>query len=197
MQMYSIILAGLLFLQIPDTIPSPGEHIVIPAGPLPWAMPQFPQIDIDLGIGTPDYDEVAHTDDYADNLAALEDRLGTGEDTEVDINTEFSDWIGEDANLPEMSTEDFDTRIDLPGYEDMSAGDIASELGTNIGTLFANVRALMTLDLDIGGGIVVIGVMVLCMAWMILIRMIRFGIQFVDMLFSVATRLIELIPFVE
>jgi hypothetical protein len=70
-------------------------------------------------------------------------------------------------------------------------------MGTNLGTLFANIRALATLNIDVGGITYVIGFCILCIAWMMLFTMIKFGIQFVDMCWSVIVRVIELIPFVE
>lgn len=192
-----ISLVGSLLLQVPDPIPPVDPEISVPAGPLPWSMPQLPIVSIDLGLGTPSYDEVVHGDDYNDNVTEIESRLTISGTIETNIQTEADDWIGESAVIPDMSTDDFDTAIDLPGYEDMTAYDLASELGTNVGTLFARIRGLTTIDVGLSGSVLAIGFLILCVAWMILVQMIIFGIQFIDMAWSVLTTLIELIPVAE
>lgn len=195
-----ISIVSLLWFQVPDPIPPPDPKITIPVGALPWSLPQLPIIDIDLGSGSADFDEVQHTDDYADNLAGLEYRVSVSSGVELSGDTEAEAWIGEDGLLPDMTTDDFVTGIDLPGYEDMTAYDVADAFGTNVGTLFSYVRALAGLSLNgftLGGAFVVLGVLVLCIAWMILVHMIIFGINLLDMLWSVITTVIELIPFAE
>lgn len=193
----AILLVGSVLFQDPDPIPTPEPGLNIPAGALPWAMPQFPVVDIDLGLATPTYDEVGHTEDYETTIAEIEARIGSGQTVDEDFDTEMEDWIGPDANIPDLSSDDFDTGISVPGYTDMSADDIATAFGTNVGTLFQRIRALTTIDVDLGGIIGVFAAIGLCIAWMAIVGMIKFGIQFIDMAFQVVTTLIELIPFVE
>lgn len=183
----------------PDPVRIPEDAITIPVGPLPWALPQLPAAVVDLGAGTPSYDEFQHTDGYAVNASAIEDFIGgiIGTGSVVgDAGGEVDAWIGVGGVLPDLSTVDFETGIDLPGYANMTASDIVTVFGTNIGTLFANIRALATLNLDIGepySPVFVIGIVVLCIAWMVLLQMIIFGVQFVDATISLTTRIGDLI----
>lgn len=190
-------LIGSILFQVPDPLPPIDPEISVPAGALPWSMPQLPVVDIDLGLGTPSFDEVDHGDNYSTNLAEINDRLGTSGDIEDDLETEADDWIGPAAVIPDMSIDDFDTGIDLPGYEDMTAYDVSAALGSNVGTLFAQVRSLTTIDVGLSSSVLAIGFLILCIAWMVLVQMIVFGVQFIDMAWSVLTTLIELIPVAE
>lgn len=196
--MYSVLLlVGSILLQIPDPIPPIDPLLKVPVGPLPWSLPQFPVVEIDTGLSVPSISEVGHGDDYNDNITAIDDRLTAGGLIETDAEIELGDWIGPDANIPDISTEDWNTGIDLPEYENMTALDVAAELGENIGTLFANVRSLTTIDLDLGGTTLAVAFVILCIAWILLLKSIIFAIQLADMVFSVLSTLIEMIPFAE
>jgi len=180
-----------------DPIPPPVGHIDIPSVPLPWSLPVLPPIVIDLGVSEPVFNEVEHTEDYDENQAEMQEQVASWIDPisaiAEDASTEVDTWFGPGSILPDLSTGgDFATGIDLPGYPDISAYDAAEEMGTNIGTLFANIRALATLNLDVGGITYVIGFTILCMSWMILITMIKFGLNVVDALTNLITKGVDL-----
>jgi hypothetical protein len=184
--------------QPPDPPNPPESAITIPAGPIPWTVPVLPAISLDLDIDEPVFDEVAHTEDYAANIASIESRFTDESGVSGDAAAEFDTWLGIGGLLPDMSAgADFETGISTPGYTDTSAYEIATELGENIGTMFAYIRALASFDAGLGGISTLIAFVILCIAWMALIIMLKFAIQFVDMLFSVAVKIIELIPVVE
>lgn len=182
------------YAQLPPLPPWPDDILTLPTTTLPWPLPDMPLIDLDLDIGTPTFNELEHSDEYAGNIAILESNMSEVEEVVTDADTELDSWLGPTASIPDLSGGgDFDTGIDVPGYEDASAYDVADEMGTNIGTLFAHIRALASLSLSLGGIGIVIGMVGLCIAWMGLVTMIKFAVQLVDMITSL---IVELVPLV-
>jgi len=185
------------FLQVPIDVPQ--TNLTIPVGPLPWSLPQLPLIDVDFGIPLTGFEAVEHTTDYDDNMQAILDATEDADATQSDLSDQIDDLIGSGSTLPDLSGGgDFAPGITTEGYEGASAYEMAAEMGTNIGTLFSYIRAIIGFiaDLDIGpaGGAILF--IMLCLLWMLLIVLIRFVIQFVDMVFTLIVRFKELIPFI-
>src|SRR4030065_1072238 len=70
----ALVVIGISFLppQPPDPPKPPESIITIPAGPIPWAIPKLPSAEIDLDVGEVIFNEVEHSEYYADNLAEIQ-----------------------------------------------------------------------------------------------------------------------------
>lgn len=182
------------FLQVP--IDPPERTITMPVGPLPWDLPQLPVIDVDFGIVSVGFAEVEHTTNYDQIMADMQDAIDAGTTVTSNMTSEIDGLLGETSPIPDLSgAEDFATGIDAPGYETLSAYDVAAELGTNIGTIFSYIRAIVEHDWNLGPAGIALAFIVLCIFWMLLVSLIKFAIQFVDMLWSAILRVKQMIPF--
>ena len=180
-----------------DFINSAPDMFTVPSGTLPWSVPAMPAIDIDLDIDEPVFDEVEHSLEYQDNIDDMTANFGIVQDPEIAAETGIEEWIGSGGILPDATgAGDFDIEIDTPDYEDITAYEVAAELGDNLGTLFSWIRALTELS-DLHASLAVFGFIILCICWMLLVTFFKFASQFIDMLFSVIVRIIELIPVAE
>lgn len=205
----SIILVGSILLQvpIPPHPPSPNTTIWsftrsflfdVPDGPLPWSLPTMPIVSIDLDPDSGTLLDVAHSAEYNDTVADMQSRFDDIEAPITSASSSIEAWIGETGSLPDMTGGgDFDPNLDQPGFVDYTAYDIADEFGANIGTALSYARALTTINQFGSPTSYVLGFIMLCVAWMIFVTFLVFAIQFADMCFSVAVRIIELIPVVE
>jgi len=206
-----LLVIGSLLLQVPVPQPpvpiNPSSTIFrfernflyeVPDGPLPWELPAMPSITIDLGASSSDTDEIEHSDGYLDTVDDIKEKsilLETPLQAAVDSMDQF---LGDEASLPDMSeTGDFEVNFDAPEFEDYTAYQIAAEFGTNVGTTISYAKA-MTSIIQFGSPTsYILSFILLCVFWMIFITLVVFALQFVDMLFSVIARLVEMIPVVE
>jgi hypothetical protein len=213
--MYDILIAGSLLFGPsvpipPDPPPSPVEIAIddfinsapdffsVPSGTIPWGIPTMPVVTVDLDIDDPSFDEVTHSAEYNANIGDMEAQFDLVDAPISDSETGIGAWIGETGALPDASgAGDFDIEIDTPGYEDITAYEVAAELGDNLGTLFGWMRALPEIEVEMGGAVAIFGFILLCICWMLLVTFFKFALQFADALFSVIGRLIELIPVAE
>lgn len=183
---------------IDDFINSAPDYFSVPSGTIPWGIPTMPTIDIDLDLADADFDEIVHSSEYDDNIADMTSNFGIIEDPVTGADTGIEEWIGTEGILPDATgAGDFDIEIDLiSAYEDITAYETAAEMGDNLGSLFSWLGSLTELS-GLLPEFAVIGFILLCVCWMILVTFFKFALQFIDMLFSVIVKLVELIPVAE
>ena len=203
MKYIPIVLSAFLLGQALQSPPSPVttpnvfwevDWFSVPTGPLPWELPSFPPVIINVTPPGSEMDSIDHGAGYAAQVAEMEARYTAIQTPIQDANTLADSWVG-GVELPDMTDGDFDTGLDPLGTGSMTASDFSTRLATNIATVYQYVRLLTSFDL--GGTAYAVGFIMLCMAWMLFIIFVKFAIQITDMVYSVGVSLIELIPFVE
>lgn len=175
-----------------DPGPDASDWFEVPSGPLPWALPVFPDVEEDLGIEVPDgtFDSIEHSAEYTEAVDNYTDNLEYYSDIIEDASGVASSWLNGEE-MPDMTEGDFDTGLNPLGSGSMHASDFTEEFGANIGTAFQFVRLLGVYDL--GGATYAFGFMLMCVVWMIFMTIVKFAVQIADMITSVAISLADIV----
>lgn len=172
----------------PGPPPDPDSPFDVPSGPLPWALPEPPQTNVELTAPVMPLDPIEHLDDYEDQQAAVDDDADTMIGPLATLTGEAEDL--KDA-LPDLSTPgDFSTGL-APEGETVAASDVAAEFAEHLVLAWRYARAASQMGLGSTGYLVTF--LLIGIAWFLFVEFVALMIQIIIALVDFAVKAVEFI----
>jgi hypothetical protein len=191
----AIVLAVTAFSVTPLQTPTPPTSLFsVPDGPLPWSLPQIPSSAVALSVPTVTLDDLEHSAAYATMESDVETQVGLVVTPMADMIDGLDSLVGTGGALPDMSSGELsDTGLDPNDTGSMTIADFQAAFVADITTALSYARVAQSISSNLSAVTPAFVAIFIAVAWMTLVRILLFSVQFSDFLSTVIPRFIDLL----